>query len=83
MQAPSSGLIEMGADLLKSVPEFIATDQLKELSSFGDDRAKAIGASGVSPDFQKGYELGLATARTVLSNDISLILAKIDPKTLL
>lgn len=67
MISPAVMFIEMGADGLKSVPEWLAKSQLKELKSFGDVRAIQIGATGLSEDFQKGYELGLATARAVIS----------------
>lgn len=68
MISPSVMFIEMGADLLKSVPDFIAASQRKELQSFGEVRVQQqIGASGLTLDFQKGYELGLATARAVIA----------------
>lgn len=67
MIAPSAMFIEMGADMLGTVPEPVATSQLKELQSFGDHRAQLLGATGLSADFQKGYELGLSTARAVIA----------------
>ena len=69
MQAPPAELIETAADQLPDVPTFIRRDQLSELISFGDQRAIALGATGVSPDFSKGYELGLQTARVMLARD--------------
>lgn len=62
--------IEMGADMLKSVPEWIQQSQRKELHVFGDARAQTLGASGVSNDFQIGYELGLETMRAVLRGNV-------------
>jgi hypothetical protein len=66
MISPAVMFIEMGADLLKAMPEAVAASQQKELHSFGDVRAQSIGATGLSVDFQKGYELGLATARALI-----------------
>jgi hypothetical protein len=83
MFSPEAMLIESAADALKDVPEFIRTDQLKELRSFGAERAQALGASGISADFQKGYELGLQTARAVLRGSVALNLKGIDPRDVL
>jgi hypothetical protein len=83
MQAPNAEQIEMAADNLNSVPQFIQESQLKELNSFGDHRAKLIGASGLSVDFQKGYQLGLRVARVVISQSMAVVLAKIPPEDIL
>lgn len=53
--------IEMGADELKATGT--SPEEIKELEEFGDQRAIALGATGLSTDFRIGYELGLATAR--------------------
>lgn len=66
MLSPAAMQIESAADCLKDVSTFVRISQLKELRSFGDVRAQAIGATGLSDDFKKGYELGLQTARVVL-----------------
>lgn len=79
MIAPAVMWIESAADSLKSAPDFIRDSQMKELTSFGDARAKQIGASGVSDDFKKGYELGLQTARTVLATSATLIMKGVNP----
>src|SRR5579863_5728139 len=68
MQAPPTGLIEQAADEIVDVPQNIRAAQLKELLTFGDQRAKDIGASGVSGDFIRGYELGLQTMRVAISH---------------
>ena len=71
MLSPSVMFIEMGMDGLKKVPAWLSESQQKELSSFGDSRAQQIGASGLSEDFRKGYELGLATARAVIAMSVA------------
>jgi hypothetical protein len=68
MQAPPAGLIEQAADEIVDVNQEIRGAQLHELLSFGDQRAKAIGASGVSGDFIRGYELGIQTMRVMISH---------------
>jgi len=68
MQAPPAGLIEQAADEIVDVKQDIRGAQLQELLSFGDQRAKDIGASGVSGDFIRGYELGLQTMRVMISH---------------
>jgi hypothetical protein len=73
MISPSVMFIEMGADGLKTVPDWLSNAQRKELHSFGDVRAQALGATGLSEDFQKGYELGLATARAVIATSPAAI----------
>lgn len=73
MISPAVMFIEMGADILPKVPKFIATSQRKELQSFGDERARKIGATGLSEDFQRGYELGLATARAVIALSVAAV----------
>lgn len=83
MQIPAAMFIESAADSLKTLTDFVRKDQQKELSSFGDVRAQAIGASGLSDDFRKGYELGLQTARTVVAGSAALIIKGVDPKEVL
>ena len=83
MQAPNTEQIEMAADNLNSVPDWIQEAQLKELHSFGDHRAQLMGASGVSIDFQKGYELGLRVARIVIAQSMTVVVAKIKPEEIL
>ena len=78
MIAPASMFIQMGAARLKDVPDWISEAQRKELASFGDYRAQQLGASGVSADFQRGYELGLATLRAVLSGTPAAVKAGLD-----
>lgn len=82
MVAPAVIFIEMGADGLFSVSEFIRDSQLKELRSFGDVRAQMIGASGLSEDFKRGYELGLATARAVIATSVAAMKGG-DPQSIL
>ncbi|HVI10204.1 MAG TPA: hypothetical protein VND65_18080 [Candidatus Binatia bacterium] len=85
MQAPSAQQIESAADQLlqRKVPEFISNSQRAELIAFGDARAKAIGASGVTRDFIIAYELGLQTGRTVLAMSGALVQAGIHAEDLL
>jgi len=68
MLSPAAMFIEMGADGLKSLPAWLAESQRMELRSFGDVRAQQLGATGLSDDLVKGYELGLATARALIAS---------------
>lgn len=83
MQAPPAMNIEMAADSMKNLNEFVRESQMKELNSFGDARAQAIGATGLSEDFKKGYELGLQTARSVLLMSGTLVVHNVKPEDLL
>jgi hypothetical protein len=74
MISPAAMFIEIGADSIRNVPSFIALSQLKELHAFGEEKAKVIGASGLTDDFMKGYELGLATARAVIARSPAAML---------
>lgn len=60
---PAAMFIESAADALPKLEKWIRDDQQKELSSFGDVRAQRLGATGLSDDFRKGYELGLQVGR--------------------
>lgn len=60
---PAAMFIESAADEVPKLEQWIRDDQQKELSSFGDARAKQLGATGLSDDFRKGYELGLQVGR--------------------
>lgn len=75
MQVPSVMFMEMAVDSFKD--KVLEEDELKELQSFGDARAQQLGASGLSTDFQKGYLLGLNTARVVLVGSVALAKAGI------
>jgi hypothetical protein len=79
MIAPNAETIEMAADNLKSVPDFIQKSQIQELQSFGDVRAQGIGASGLTEDFKVGYALGLQTARMILATSAVLAIKGVDP----
>jgi hypothetical protein len=83
MQSPAAMFIESAADSLKTVSKWLRESQLKELQSFGDTRAQALGATGVTPDFQKGYELGLQTARTIIAGSPAIMLKGIKPEDVL
>jgi hypothetical protein len=76
--AVSDEVIEEAADSLATLSPFIRTAQRKELHSFGDQRAQDIGASGISKDFQIGYELGLQAARQFLAGDPEAVIAKVN-----
>jgi len=78
MIAPAVMFIEMGAARLKDVPGWLAEAQRKELASFGDYRAQQAGASGMTVDFQRGYELGLATFRAVCAGNPVAVKAGLD-----
>lgn len=75
--------IEAAIDQLPSLSEFVREDQLKELGSLGDVRAQKAGASGVTRDFQAGYQLGLQTARVILQGSVTLQFKGINPSDVL
>ena len=87
MLAPSVMMIEIAIDAYfkhtENMPDFIKKSQLKELHALGDERAQEIGATGLSNDLNKGYELGLATARIIIQGSVALIKAGVDPKNVL
>ena len=75
MVIPSAMFIEMGQDLVKTTLPLILTDQRKELhAALGD---------GATEDLAKGYELGLATARSMLAMSAALAVGKVDPDDVL
>jgi hypothetical protein len=78
MVVPAAMFIEIAADSLKSVPEWIAEAQRKEMQSFGAARAIAIGATGLSPDFMLGCELGYAVMRVLLAGNLPSVQAGVD-----
>lgn len=67
MISPSVMWIEAAQDMLKSLSDATREGQQRELTSFGDARAQQLGASGLSDDFRKGYELGLQTMRVCVA----------------
>jgi hypothetical protein len=78
MISPAAMFIEIAANSLKEVPELLAHAQRKELYSFGDVRAKRIGATELNTDFILGYELGLATMRVLLKGNQAAAQAGVD-----
>lgn len=82
MMAPPAALIEAASDALAKVPPFIRTAQQKELAEFGDTKAKEWGATGISADFQIGYELGLQTARVVIETNPKVVQAGLETSIL-
>jgi hypothetical protein len=66
-------MIESAVDTFKDLPQWLRESQQRELTSFGDVRAQQLGATGLSDDFRKGYELGLNTARTMLLGSVILM----------
>ena len=83
MQAPNAETIEEAAGQLPTLPEWFRQAQRQEVSSFGDERAKGIGASGVTNDFWTGYELGLQTARLVIAGSPAILMAGVKPSDVL
>lgn len=85
MLAPAVMFIEMAADALKRAAQLdddlietrVRQSQEREIHSFGDVRAQAIGASGLSADFLVGYRLGIETARAVVNNMPAAIAARV------
>jgi hypothetical protein len=83
MVIPAAMNIEMAADSLKTVTALVKLDQLSELKSFGDTRAQDIGASGLSEDFKRGYELGLQVARVMIAGSVEVVLKGVNPEHVL
>jgi hypothetical protein len=80
---PAAGQLEAAGDELLTIPDQQREDQLRELAAFGSARAHSIGATGLSTDFEVGYELGLQVARVILRLEPQLIEKGIDASTLL
>lgn len=70
MLSPPAMFLEAAQGQLSLRPSWLVESQLHELRGFGDQRAKQIGASGLSTDFIKGYEFGLEVARAVKPADL-------------
>jgi hypothetical protein len=83
MIVPPAEILEQTADVLPAVPKAVLADQLKELQSFGEERAKTVGATGLTPDFEAGYQFGVQVARQMLANSAALVLAKVEPSQVL
>jgi hypothetical protein len=86
MISPAVMFIESAADSLKRKDpkqQWLFDSQQKELTSFGDERAKELHATGISDDFRKGYELGLQTARVILAGSVALGLKGVKPDDVL
>lgn len=86
MMSPAVMMIEIALERMVKpdyLPEWLKESQRKELKSAGDTRVQKIGATGLSEDFVLGYELGLATARTVLAMSPALTLKGIKPEDVL
>lgn len=86
MLVPAVMNIESAADWLKQdwdIREWVKADQQKELGAFGDARARELGASGLSDDFRKGYELGLQTARVIIAGSVAVVLKGVKPDDVL
>jgi hypothetical protein len=83
MKIPSVGWIEQAAESLKRADPRMIAAQEKQLDSFGAARAKQLGATDLTRDFQLGYLLGLQTARIVLSISTELGKKGIEPDSVL
>lgn len=71
MISPSVMWIEAAKDMLNGLSETQKESQQKELTSFGDSRAQQLGATGLSDDFRRGYELGLQTMRVCIATTMN------------
>lgn len=85
MLSPAAMHIEAAVDSLKNVPDWLRGSQLKELiSALGFTTAQKIGLPfPLTEETKKAYELGLQTARIVLSGSSALALHHIDAKDIL
>ncbi len=82
-ESPAKMIIDSAIDNLKDADPKMLANQAHELQSLGDARARDAGASGVTPDFQSGYKLGLQTARMMLRGNPLLAEKGIEPGGLL
>lgn len=80
MISPAVMFIETAANTLKNMDQSdpIRSSQYHELQSFGNERAKRMGATGLSDDFMLGYTLGIETARVLLKMMPAAVQAKIE-----
>lgn len=60
-----------------------AQAQVKELATFGNARARELGATGLTKDLTVGYQLGLATARAILYQCGAIHSKGLDPTEIL
>jgi hypothetical protein len=91
--APAAMFLESAADSFKSADPNMLGSEVKELNSFGAQRAQQICASDlmvaalrqsqVSADLAFGYLLGLQTARMILMGSPQLAINGIKPDSLL
>jgi hypothetical protein len=93
--APAAMFIESAADGWSKADPNMLTAEVKELNSFGSQRAQqmiassseeivaALRLSNVSADFTGGYLLGLQVARTILMANPQLAIKGIKPDSLL
>jgi hypothetical protein len=81
MIVPAAMDIYSGAAMLKEMPEQWREDQHKELRSAMPTLVREYGVDQTS--FEDGYEMGLATARTILQGSVELRLKGCDPEKIL
>lgn len=83
MIVPNAKTIELAIEGFKGLPGHIRKSQVIELMKIVEPEAAAMGIRGFDTNFVLGYQLGLQTARTLLEKSIPLILAEIDPQSIL
>lgn len=83
MVIPAPMNVYAGAERLKAMDPKWREIQRKEFRTIGEARAKQYGASGLTEDFIVGYELAMATARSMLAGSAELILKGADPEKVL
>lgn len=81
--APSAAVIQQAVNDLPGADVNTRVMQQSALSAFGDAGARSAGASGLSNDFRKGYELALQVAREVIAANSLVIQFNIDPTQIL
>ena len=85
MIVPAAMNIESAVDSFKTVPEWVAKDQLKELhSAIGADTAKRMGIQyPLTLEFAAGYQLGIQTARAIIAGSVEVLTKGADPQNIL
>ena len=83
MEAPGVMFIEMAQDWLKELKEdpqraWLFESQQRELTSFGEERLRQLGASGLTDDVRIAYELGLQTMRALVKTSAVAQSIKLD-----
>lgn len=68
--------IEMALDMLKDEEQWVILDERKEFRSLGNRLERAVFPEGTT-DAEKGYLIGLETARAILAMTLAAVQNKV------